>query len=57
MPTVFIRFLMNVGSEYELYIPSYLGYGENAVGQFIKPNSVLIYNVTLHGINSKFLKF
>ena len=50
MPTVFIRFLMNVGSEYELYIPSALGYGENAVGQFIKPNSVLIFDVTLLGI-------
>jgi len=39
--------LMNVGSEYELYIPAALGYGENAVGQFIKPNSVLIFNVKL----------
>ncbi len=39
--------LMNVGSEYELYIPSELGYGENAVGQFIKPNSVLVFNVKL----------
>ena len=39
--------LMNVGSEYELYIPSALGYGENAVGQFIKPNSVLVFNVKL----------
>lgn len=42
--------LMNVGSEYELYIPSALGYGENAVGQFIKPNSVLVFNVKLVGI-------
>ena len=39
--------LMNVGSEYELYIPASLGYGENAVGQFIKPNSVLVFNVKL----------
>ncbi len=39
--------LMNVGSEFELYIPSKLGYGENAVGQFIKPNSVLVFNVKL----------
>ena len=39
--------LMNVGSEYELYIPSELGYGENAVGQFIKPNSVLVFTVKL----------
>ena len=39
--------LMAVGSEYELYIPSKLGYGENAVGNMIKPNSVLIFNVKL----------
>ena len=39
--------LMKVGSEYELYIPSELGYGESAVGQLIKPNSVLIFNVKL----------
>ena len=39
--------LMAVGSEYELYIPSKLGYGENAVGNIIKPNSVLIFNVKL----------
>ena len=39
--------LMKVGSEFELYIPSELGYGESAVGQLIKPNSVLIFNVKL----------
>jgi len=42
--------LMNVGSEYDLYIPAKLGYGESAVGQLIKPNSVLIFNVKLEGI-------
>jgi FKBP-type peptidyl-prolyl cis-trans isomerase len=39
--------LMSEGSEYELYIPSKLGYGENAVGQVIKPNSTLVFNVKL----------
>ena len=39
--------LMKVGSEFELYIPSELAYGESAVGQLIKPNSVLIFNVKL----------
>lgn len=42
--------LMTVGSEYELYIPSKLGYGENAVGNIIKPNSVLIFNVKLTAV-------
>ncbi len=39
--------LMSVGSEYELYIPAKLAYGENGAGQFIKPNSVLIFEVKL----------
>ncbi len=38
--------LMSVGSMYELYIPSDLGYGDRAVGN-IPPGSVLIFKVEL----------
>ncbi len=39
--------LMNEGSEYILYIPSKLAYGENGASQIVKPNSVLIFDVKL----------
>ncbi|MGN0902460.1 MAG: FKBP-type peptidyl-prolyl cis-trans isomerase N-terminal domain-containing protein [Succinivibrio sp.] len=39
--------LMNAGSEFELYIPANLAYGENAVGNTIRPNSVLVFEVKL----------
>lgn len=39
--------LMNEGSEYILYIPSKLAYGENGASQVVKPNSVLIFDVQL----------
>lgn len=39
--------LMNEGSEYILYIPSKLAYGENGASQIVKPNSVLIFDVQL----------
>lgn len=42
--------LMPVGSKWKLYIPSELGYGEQAAGPKIKPNSVLIFEVELLGI-------
>ncbi len=42
--------LMSEGSVYELYIPSHLAYGENGAGDFIKPNSMLIFNVELIGV-------
>jgi FKBP-type peptidyl-prolyl cis-trans isomerase len=38
--------LMKEGGEYELYIPSQLGYGERGSGQ-IKPYSALIFKVEL----------
>jgi FKBP-type peptidyl-prolyl cis-trans isomerase FkpA len=42
--------LMEVGSTYRLFIPSDLAYGENGAGNFIPPNSTLIFKVELLGI-------
>jgi FKBP-type peptidyl-prolyl cis-trans isomerase len=42
--------LMKVGSKYQFFIPSSLAYGENGAGQVIAPNSTLIFEVELLGI-------
>jgi hypothetical protein len=39
--------LMNEGSEYELYLPSELAYGDKYRGNYIYPHAVLIFKVTL----------
>ena len=39
--------LMNVGSKWELYIPSALAYGNQQRSEVIKPNSVLIFTIEL----------
>ncbi len=39
--------LMKEGSEYELYVPYELGYGDRPAGNLIKPFSTLIFNVKL----------
>lgn len=42
--------LMNVGSKYQLFIPSDLAYGTRGAGRKIGPNSTLIFDVELLGI-------
>jgi FKBP-type peptidyl-prolyl cis-trans isomerase FklB len=42
--------MMKVGSKYELWIPSTLGYGERGAGQDIGPNETLHFEVELLGI-------
>ncbi len=42
--------LMNVGSKFRFYIPSDLAYGVRGAGRDIGPNSTLIFDVELLGI-------
>lgn len=42
--------LMSVGSKWRLYIPSELAYGSQGAGSSIEPNSALIFDVELLGI-------
>jgi len=42
--------IMNVGSKYKLFVPSELAYGQRGAGQMIGPNSVLIFEIELLGI-------
>ena len=42
--------LMSVGSKWRLYIPSDLAYGTQGAGNSIEPNSALIFDVELLGI-------
>ena len=43
--------LMPVGSKWRFFIPPHLGYGEQQVSSLIGPNSTLIFEVELLGIN------
>jgi len=44
--------LMNVGSKYKFYIPADLAYGEQGAGSTIAPNSTLIFEIELLGIEN-----
>lgn len=43
--------LMGVGSKWRFFIPPHLAYGNRQVGPVIGPNSTLIFDVELLGIN------
>lgn len=43
--------LMSVGSKWQVYIPPELAYGERGAGAAIGPNSTLIFDIELLGIN------
>ncbi len=45
--------MMPVGSEYKLFIPSDLAYGDRQAGPQIGPNSTLTFDVTLVGIKAQ----
>jgi FKBP-type peptidyl-prolyl cis-trans isomerase FklB len=43
--------LMKVGDKWQLFIPSYLAYGEAGFRDVIAPNSTLVFEMELTGIN------
>jgi len=45
--------LMKVGSKWQLFVPAELGYGNQAAGRDIGPNSTLIFDVELLGIEEQ----
>jgi FKBP-type peptidyl-prolyl cis-trans isomerase len=38
---------MKEGGKRTIYVPAHLGYGERQIGQFIKPNSNLLFHIEL----------
>jgi FKBP-type peptidyl-prolyl cis-trans isomerase FklB len=45
--------LMVVGDKWQIFIPAYLAYGEMGFGPEIGPNTALIFEIELLGINEK----
>ncbi|MCI0745917.1 MAG: FKBP-type peptidyl-prolyl cis-trans isomerase [Verrucomicrobia subdivision 3 bacterium] len=45
--------MMPVGSKWQLFIPSELGYGERGAGRDIGPNATLLFDIELIGIGEK----
>lgn len=43
--------LMQIGDKWQLFVPSYLAYGEQGYGPEIGPNTTLVFEVELLGIN------
>jgi FKBP-type peptidyl-prolyl cis-trans isomerase len=44
---------MKVGGKRQIFIPAHLAYGERQVGEFIKPNSNLIFHVELQEVRPR----
>ncbi len=44
--------LMTVGSRYKVWIPANLAYGEQGAGDKVGPNSTLVFEITLLGIQN-----
>lgn len=44
---------MHIGDKWQLFIPSYLAYGEMGFGNDIAPNTTLVFEVELLGINNR----
>ena len=43
--------MMNVGSKWQIYVPSDLAYGDRGAGGSIGPNETLIFDLELLAIN------
>ena len=44
---------MKVGGKRTLFVPAHLGYGERQIGDFIKPNSNLIFYIELLEVRTR----